>query len=598
VKENPRTSTKEASGISVFLLEELGDARLRCAQLKKYIDEVVGLIDVSEHRDHFFEVAGHLIYGIPDTLMKMDKALNAAAMAAAKWDYEEIKDDLRPEKADQLEAALDEVRVRRVQRYENKEASSRVALMSDRSDSAFKSVLLPVLRHDTLGALEEAVTELMMELARMRAGNGSGSLASKLSLYKPDGVDIGEWIDHVEEAMEAWFSTQKRSLKQASESPMKVQEAAAQLERLAASIDATGQIDTTELAGLISGLEGPGNTKTASAKKEIAGVLRSLSASLLDNSDPQSRPSRLTLAAALRRVLADTMDVTEKTAAPLKIRNRLHGEGIEPKDVIAALIQSADNLYDCRGETRPISQTLEDMCVGAVAGIGPLAGMPDKVYELAKRARGEWNDADRYMGVIASTMEVLARDMKMAGSGGSKSAAEEVATDSKESRFEEGKPADPTKDMSEEDAKKWKQETEAHKDEFKAASEDDEEKDAGTKAKSLVPKTHPKKYSTDEKESRFEEGKPADPTENMSDEDAKKWKIEHDKHEDKFKAASSTEFNHLKKLIETGGGNAGHMLSKLEEAFEAKKITQAELSKLEGIAEKHKKAASADPWKV
>ena len=37
----------------------------------------------------------------------------------------------------------------------------------------------------------------------------------------------------------------------------------------------------------------------------------------------------------------------------------------------------------------------------------------------------------------------------------------------KTSRFEEGKPADPTKNMSPEDAKKWKENTEEHKDDFK-----------------------------------------------------------------------------------------------------------------------------------
>jgi hypothetical protein len=107
---------KAASGISIFLLEELGDARMRCAQLKKYIDEAVTLIEKSEHKDHFFEVGAHLLHGIPDTLIRMDKALSAAAMAAAKLDYEEIKDDLRPEKVEELEKALEDVRVRRVQR--------------------------------------------------------------------------------------------------------------------------------------------------------------------------------------------------------------------------------------------------------------------------------------------------------------------------------------------------------------------------------------------------------------------------------------------------------------------------------------------------
>jgi hypothetical protein len=38
--------------------------------------------------------------------------------------------------------------------------------------------------------------------------------------------------------------------------------------------------------------------------------------------------------------------------------------------------------------------------------------------------------------------------------------------------------------------------------------------------------------------SRFEEGKPADPTENMSPEDAKRWWEEHEKNKDRFKASS------------------------------------------------------------
>ena len=38
--------------------------------------------------------------------------------------------------------------------------------------------------------------------------------------------------------------------------------------------------------------------------------------------------------------------------------------------------------------------------------------------------------------------------------------------------------------------------------------------------------------------SRFEKGKPADPTKNMSSEDAKKWWDEHEKNKDNFKSAS------------------------------------------------------------
>ena len=81
-------------------------------------------------------------------------------------------------------------------------------------------------------------------------------------------------------------------------------------------------------------------------------------------------------------------------------------------------------------------------------------------------------------------------------------------------KFEEGKPADPTQDMSEEDAKEWRRQHDLHKDEFKAA--------------------------TDEV-ARFEEGKPADPTQDMSEEDAKEWRRQHDLHKDEFKGRDAAE---------------------------------------------------------
>jgi hypothetical protein len=42
--------------------------------------------------------------------------------------------------------------------------------------------------------------------------------------------------------------------------------------------------------------------------------------------------------------------------------------------------------------------------------------------------------------------------------------------------------------------------------------------------------------------SRFEEGKPADPTDNMSPEDAKEWREQNEKNKDKFKSANATDF--------------------------------------------------------
>jgi len=110
---------KQASGVLIYLIEELGDARLRCAQLKKCVKEATDLIEKSDHHDHFFEVAGHLIQGVPDLLMRLDNALNASAMAASRLDCEEVKNGLKPEKAEELENVLQDVRMRYLNRRSN-----------------------------------------------------------------------------------------------------------------------------------------------------------------------------------------------------------------------------------------------------------------------------------------------------------------------------------------------------------------------------------------------------------------------------------------------------------------------------------------------
>ena len=109
-------SKEAAQGVTVYLMEELTDARLRCEQLKRHIQDALKLIEQSPQRDHFFEVAGHLIHGIPETLFKLDKALSATALAATRLDYDEIAQTLRPEKVEELERALDDSRIRSVSR--------------------------------------------------------------------------------------------------------------------------------------------------------------------------------------------------------------------------------------------------------------------------------------------------------------------------------------------------------------------------------------------------------------------------------------------------------------------------------------------------
>ena len=110
------TSTNKEAGALIYIMEELTDARLRCEQLKNFVSQAVRLISMSPHRDHFYEVAGDTIYGIPESLFKLDKALAATALAASRLDYEELKEQLKPEKVEELEGVLRDTRIKQIDR--------------------------------------------------------------------------------------------------------------------------------------------------------------------------------------------------------------------------------------------------------------------------------------------------------------------------------------------------------------------------------------------------------------------------------------------------------------------------------------------------
>jgi predicted lipid-binding transport protein (Tim44 family) len=96
----------------VYIQEELSDARMRCDELKNYIVRALDLIHGSPQKDHFYAVAGDMIYAAPEALLALEKALGAVSMAMNKVDYEEQRQLLRPEKVDELERVLEDVRMR------------------------------------------------------------------------------------------------------------------------------------------------------------------------------------------------------------------------------------------------------------------------------------------------------------------------------------------------------------------------------------------------------------------------------------------------------------------------------------------------------
>ena len=90
----------------------MSDARLRADELKNYVVRALALVHTSPQRDHFYAVAGDIIHAVPDCMLKLERALQAAAMAVNKFDYEELRQVLRPEKVDELERVLEDVRIR------------------------------------------------------------------------------------------------------------------------------------------------------------------------------------------------------------------------------------------------------------------------------------------------------------------------------------------------------------------------------------------------------------------------------------------------------------------------------------------------------
>ena len=259
-----------ASGSMIYLVEELGDARLRATQLKEFVAEVLDLINKSDKKDHFYEVAAHLIQGIPDTLFKLDKALDAAAMAAAKMDYEEVKQGLKPEKADELERALEDVRLRYLDRRSAEMDAKTTAEVLDK----FAGILEAggrVPTHDMLALVS-------------RLERGAKKASSSVSIADVKRIKPGD-----EKVINGWvvFRMDRETWK---------------VHRVGDKIDGSStSVWDEDPEGLADWLTETG-LKKASAEffREAAESLRTT-----------VNPSRLELAQNLRRVLADTLSAQD-----------------------------------------------------------------------------------------------------------------------------------------------------------------------------------------------------------------------------------------------------------------------------------------------
>ena len=97
---------------TVYLQEELSDARSNCEKLKGYVVKALNLINDSNARDHIYAVAGDAITAVPETLLKIERSLGAAAMAVNEMDSNNLRQVLRPAKIDELEKVLEDIRIK------------------------------------------------------------------------------------------------------------------------------------------------------------------------------------------------------------------------------------------------------------------------------------------------------------------------------------------------------------------------------------------------------------------------------------------------------------------------------------------------------
>lgn len=367
-------TAKTASGIIVYLQEELGDARLRAQQLTAHIKAAIDLVEKSSHRDHFFEVAGHLIHGIPDTAFKLGKALDAAALAAAKLDYEEIKQGLKPEKVEELEQALDDVRLRYLNRRSNEESMN------------------PKTTADALN-------------------------------------------------------------------------------QLAAEIDATGHVPVAKLARLIGALER--GQKTASNQPKRAAAAFRAAATHLTTS--KAAVSRTKLAQSLRKILAESEmnppvagageefqkqnpKITDEEVAKINEEHEKNKDVVKDKAKEAAVESGPLMAFQTAFGTAKaalMAASKGNERLACLQGLGTIQNMTAALAGLAPE------HADALNGIGQKAMRLLpvikAEAVKT-------DALTATVSEDKEARHEKGKSVDPTKDMSPEDAAKWKQMNDEHKD--------------------------------------------------------------------------------------------------------------------------------------
>lgn len=528
---------QKTAGATLYLMEELGDARLRCDQLMRYIDEAVKLIEKSEKKDHFMEVAGHLITGMPETAFKLQKALQAVALAADRIDYEELKQELRPEKVDELERVLKEVRIRPVQhRSENpmitpKQAAERLrefariareegslplhdvaAFIRELDPTRKASASLPVADAlDKLAGILDAPTTqsvtrqqlatLLSRMAMESEFDAAFKTASqpKLTQEFMQLGDVGE--------VKKKFKEQNPDI-----SDDELAEIAKQWTQNKDVVKDKTALEPTD-AGILANFE--------TIKSQAIGAMRAANVSRWR----QALQGLTFIVDEIGTILVKlgSMDTQKSEALKRELRQLMPQAAKNIEEMSEFSIQANASAEGYTFKVLPFKRKLDDKINFEIRVTTPDKKELSYIKSFGTEAQANDVVKDHIKGVKngeplreQSWESVKSKKANDQGQDPWKVDQESSEDKALRSRFEQGVPADPTENMEQGDGAEWKENTEEHKDDFKGKE-------------ALGP---------DGNLAKFKEGEPADPTENMSPEDAKAWKVEHDKNQGNFKAAS------------------------------------------------------------
>ena len=98
-----------ANGASIYMQECLADARVVLLRLKKMVVRANTLVESSPQKNHIYEVAGDIVFNIPQVMADLERAIQGAALAAAKMDAAELEKLLPQREVKELQEIMERV---------------------------------------------------------------------------------------------------------------------------------------------------------------------------------------------------------------------------------------------------------------------------------------------------------------------------------------------------------------------------------------------------------------------------------------------------------------------------------------------------------